>query len=223
MASSNILENSNSIGNNNNNNNELLIKILLLGESGVGKTSILLNYTENKFSKSYLPTIGIDYKTKILDINNHNIKIKIWDTAGQEKFRNLTSQYFRNSNGIFIIFDLSDKLTFDRINDWMKQINYYLYSIDVPIVLLGNKCDNKNREVNEKIIDDLSNFYSFKYFNVSALKNIGINEAFNYMINEILKKNNIKDIVIDKNYKSFNLDKNKHKKNEKKKKKNCIC
>jgi len=222
MATSNIFENSNSNSNNNNNNNEILIKILLLGESGVGKTSILLKYTENKFSKSYLPTIGIDYKTKILEINNHNIKIKIWDTAGQEKFRNLTSTYFVNSNGIFIIFDLGDKLSFDRINDWMKQINYYLYSIDVPIVLLGNKYDNHNREVNEKIIEDLSNFYHFKYFNVSALKNIGINEAFNYMINEILKKNGVKDIVIEKDFKSFNLEKNKSK-NEKKKKKNCIC
>ena len=215
MASLNIIENSN--------NNEYHFKILTLGESGVGKTSILLNYTENKFVKSHLATIGIDYKIKSLEINNHIIKIKIWDTAGQEKFRNLTSQYFINSNGIFIIFDLGDKMSFDKINEWMKQINYHLKSIEIPIVLLGNKCDHHNREINEKIIEDLCNFYKIKYFQTSALKNIGIEETFNYMINEIIKKNNIKDITIDKDYKSFNLKKNKSNINEKKKRKYCGC
>ena len=215
MASSNIIENSN--------NNEYHFKILTLGESGVGKTSILLNYTENKFVKSHLATIGIDYKIKSLEIDNHIIKIKIWDTAGQEKFRNLTSQYFINSNGIFIIFDLGDKMSFDKINEWMKQINYHLKSIEIPIVLLGNKCDHHNREINEKIIEDLCNFYKIKYFQTSSLKNIGIEEAFNYMINEIIKKNNIKDITIDKDYKSFNLKKNKSNINEKKKRKYCGC
>ena len=215
MASSNVIEN--------NNNNEYHFKILTLGESGVGKTSILLNYTENKFVKSHLATIGIDYKIKSLEIDNHNIKLKIWDTAGQEKFRNLTSQYFINSNGIFIIFDLGDKMSFDKINDWMKQINYHLRSIEIPIVLLGNKCDHHNREINEKIIDDLCNFYNIKYFQTSALKNIGIEEAFNYMINEIIKKNNIKDIAIEKNNNYFNLKKNKSNINEKKKKKYCVC
>ena len=114
-------------------------------------------------------------------------------------------------------------MSFDKINDWMKQINYHLRSIEIPIVLLGNKCDHHNREINEKIIDDLCNFYNIKYFQTSALKNIGIEEAFNYMINEIIKKNNIKDIAIEKNNNFFNLKKNKSNINDNNKKKYCVC
>ena len=116
-------------------------KILTIGESGVGKTCILRRFVENKFLKNHLATIGIDFKTKNLIINNKEIKLKIWDTAGQERFRNITTQYYKGADGIVLVYDVTDDGSFEKIRDWMAQIQANAEKDDLGLVLLGNKCD----------------------------------------------------------------------------------
>ena len=97
-------------------------KILTIGESGVGKTCILRRFVENKFLKNHLATIGIDFKTKNIEIDGTSIKLKIWDTVGQERFRNITNQYYKGADGIVLVFDVVDQKSFEKIREWMTQI-----------------------------------------------------------------------------------------------------
>jgi small GTP-binding protein len=166
-------------------------KILTIGESGVGKTCILLRYTDNKFSKHHLTTIGIDFKTKIINYYTNKIKLYIWDTAGQERFRNIAQQYYNGADGIFLVFDVTDRVTFDKVTEWMKQILSYNTKDRVGIILLGNKIDAENRAVNCEEGNNLANEFGIKYFETSALTNYNLEEAFGCMLDEIVKKKKI--------------------------------
>ena len=116
-------------------------KILTIGNSGVGKTCILRRFVENKFLKTHLATIGIDFKTKTLNINNKEIKLKIWDTAGQERFSRITTQYYKGADGIVLVYDVTDDDSYEKIRDWMAQIKANTEKDELGFVLLGNKCD----------------------------------------------------------------------------------
>ena len=188
----------------------LTFKVLTLGESSVGKTCILRRYVEGQFFKNQLSTIGIDFKSKTLQIGNHEIRLKIWDTAGEERFRNITSQYYKGAEGIILVFDLTKKESFDKINDWMKQIKVNTQSDEIAIVLLGNKKDI----VNERVVsfeegNERAGEYGIKYFETSALDGTGIDEAIQNLSEEIMKK---KKIDFEKN--NFVLGKQKVVKNK---------
>ncbi len=188
----------------------LTFKILTLGESSVGKTCILRRYVEGQFFKNQLSTIGIDFKSKTLQIGNHEIRLKIWDTAGEERFRNITSQYYKGAEGIILVFDLTKKESFEKINDWMKQIKVNTQSDEIAIVLLGNKKDI----VNERVVsfeegNERAGEYGIKYFETSALDGTGIDEAIQNLSEEIMKK---KKIDFEKN--NFVLGKQKVVKNK---------
>jgi small GTP-binding protein len=176
-----------------NNDKDLTLKILTVGESGVGKTCILLRYTDNKFIKNHLTTIGIDYKAKDISINNKSIKLKIWDTAGQERFRNITQQYYKNADGILLIYDVSDLNSFEKVRDWMKQIQSCTPNGTIAIVLVGNKCDVDNRSVSIEEGKELAAEFNIKYFETSALNNINVEDTFNYLAKEILRIKDVKD------------------------------
>ncbi len=165
----------------------MVAKILTIGESGVGKTCILLRYTDNKFIKHHLTTIGIDYKTKDVNINGKSIKLKIWDTAGQERFRNITQQYYKGADGIVLVFDLTDRNSFEKIREWMKQIQSYTQRESIAIVLLGNKCDAENKAVSAKEASDIAAEYNMKFFETSAMNNINIEESFKQLSTDIVK------------------------------------
>lgn len=175
-------------------------KILTLGESCVGKTSILLRYTENNFIQTHLLTIGIDFKTKYITMNNKKIKLKLWDTAGQEKFRTLTQQYYKNADGILLIFDIKDRSSFDKIHSWMEQIQYNTPNNQMPIVLVGNKCDCKEKErtVKPEEMENIANEYGVCYFETSALTNKNINECFSCLCELIVKKKQITELYPEK-------------------------
>lgn len=188
----------------------LTFKVLTLGESSVGKTCILRRYVEGQFFKNQLSTIGIDFKSKTLQIGNHEIRLKIWDTAGEERFRNITSQYYKGAEGIILVFDLTKKESFEKINDWMKQIKVNTQSDEIAIVLLGNKKDI----VNERVVsfeegNERAGEYGIKYFETSALDGTGIDEAIQNLSEEIMKK---KKIDFEKN--NFVLGKQKVVKNK---------
>ena len=153
----------------------LTFKILTLGESSVGKTCILRRYVEGQFFKNQISTIGIDFKSKNLKINNHEIRLKIWDTAGEERFRNITSQYYKGAEGIILVFDLTKKESFDKINDWIKQIKLNTQSDEIAIVLLGNKKDLVDmRVISFEEGKERAEAFGIKFFETSALDGSGI-------------------------------------------------
>ena len=166
-------------------------KILTIGESGVGKTSILRRFVDNKFLKTHLATIGIDFKTKNLNINGQEIKLKIWDTAGQERFRNITTQYYKSADGIILVYDVTDEASFEKIRDWMEQILSNTQKDEIGLVLLGNKCDMEPRNITEEQGNKMAGDLGINYFETSALSGQGINDAFEQLTKDIMKKKGV--------------------------------
>ncbi len=166
-------------------------KILTIGESGVGKTCVLRRFVENKFLKNHLATIGIDFKTKTLNINNQEIKLKIWDTAGQERFRNITTQYYKGADGIVLVYDVTDEASYEKIRDWMDQILSNTQQEEIGLVLLGNKCDMEPRNVTEEMGHKMAEELKISYFETSALTGQGIKEAFEQLTRDIMKKRGV--------------------------------
>jgi len=166
-------------------------KILTIGESGVGKTSILRRFVENKFLKTHLATIGIDFKTKNLNIDNQDIKLKIWDTAGQERFRNITTQYYKGADGIVLVYDVTDEASYEKIREWMEQILSNTQKEEIGLVLLGNKCDMEPRNVTEEQGNKMAGELGINYFETSALSGQGINDAFEQLTRDIMKKKGV--------------------------------
>jgi Ras-related protein Rab-1A len=188
-------------------------KILTIGESNVGKTCVLRRFVENKFLKTHLATIGIDFKTKNITVDDKEIKLKIWDTAGQERFRNITNQYYKGADGIILIFDITDQNSFDKIQDWINQINSNTQTDEIGLILIGNKKDlDSNRVITFKEGDALGKELGIKYFETSALSGEGIEEAFKYVAKEILKKKKL-DNNDDKG--KIDLESNKNRKKNK--------
>ena len=171
----------------------ITFKILTIGESGVGKTCILRRFVENKFLKNHLATIGIDFKTKTLNINNQEIKLKIWDTAGQERFRNITTQYYKGADGIVLVYDVTDEASYEKIKDWMDQILSNTQQEEIGLVLLGNKCDMEPRNVTEDQGKKMAEELKISYFETSALTGQGIKEAFGQLTRDIMKKKGVGD------------------------------
>ncbi len=169
----------------------ITFKILTIGESGVGKTCVLRRFVENKFLKNHLATIGIDFKTKTLNINNQEIKLKIWDTAGQERFRNITTQYYKGADGIVLVYDVTDEASYEKIKDWMEQILSNTQQEEIGLVLLGNKCDMEPRNVTEEMGKKMAEELKISYFETSALTGQGIKEAFEQLTREIMAKRGV--------------------------------
>ena len=146
------------------------LKLLILGESSIGKTCIIERYVKNSFNENYIATIGMDIRIKRLEINNCDVEVAINDTAGQERFRSLTKMFYKGADGILVGFDLTNKDTFDKVNYWIGQIEEnknkdYL----VSLVLFGNKCDKKEQiVVNEDDIESLKKQYNLEFFATSA-------------------------------------------------------
>jgi Ras-related protein Rab-8A len=137
--------------------------------------------------------LGIDYKSKNITVNDKAIKLKIWDTAGQERFRNITQQYYKNADGILLVFDVSDKNSFEKVREWMKQIQMYTQKDSIGIVLVGNKCDVENRLVSKEEGEAVASEFNIKYFEASALNNYNIEETFNYLSQDIMRIKDNKD------------------------------
>lgn len=171
------------------------LKILILGETGVGKSSILSRFSNDTFTQSHSMTIGIDFKIKTININDVLYKLQIWDTAGQERFRSITRSYYAHSMGIVLVYDVCDIDTFNNIRYWILDIQE---KIDHPIIkiLVANKCDEiVHRQISANMGQDLADEFNMKYFETSAKSNLNINNIFHVLTNEII--NNL-DINPDK-------------------------
>ena len=156
--------------------------ITMLGESTVGKTSIVNVYVGTGFSDNYIATIGLENICKEIQIESgEKIKVKIWDTAGQERFKSISQNTIKNCKGVVVVFDLTNKISFEKVTDWIEQVREL--TTKVPICLFGNKSDLSNREVTQEEIDKLCKDHNLVYFETSAKNNTGITEGFNKMAN----------------------------------------
>ena len=164
----------------NDNQNELIdIKIITLGDSHVGKSSLILQYIENKFSNLYISTIGFDLKHKQITLKDgKKAKLTLYDTAGQERFRSLARNYIRKANGILLIYDISDKSTFININKWMENIEDEI-DTKLPIILVGNKSDlNDKRKVTTEEGKNKAKENGFPFYETSCKTGDNVNKCF---------------------------------------------
>jgi Ras-related protein Rab-1A len=165
-----------------------LLKIIIIGESGVGKSSLLSRYSDDTFSNDFLSTIGVDFKMKQLEYNNNSYKIQIWDTAGQERFRNITKSYYRSSNGVFVVFDVTDAQSFEKVEEWINEASKYCTE-NYSMVLVGTKADLENkRVVSKNEANELAQKYNISYVETSSKNNSNVENAFNIIIDAFDKK-----------------------------------
>jgi len=161
-----------------------LFKLLIIGDAGVGKSSILVRFADNIFTPSYITTIGVDFKIRTIELNGQKIKLQIWDTAGQERFRTITATYYRGAHGVLVVFDVTEPQTFLNVKKWLSEISNHCD--DVPRVLVGNKLDAPNRVVDQKDAETYANQQNIKYFETSAKTNIGVEEMFTEITRQAL-------------------------------------
>ena len=198
---------------------EIILKLLLLGNTMVGKTSILLKYSENRFEEHAISTIGVDYIYKDIIYNDLKIKLQIWDTSGEERFRSITRNFYRNTDALFLVFDLTKKDSFECIKNWLTDAKEY--NSDLKIILVGNKIDLVNeREVPEEKAKNFATKNKLEYIETSAKDGTNIQNAFDALIAQLLNGKSKQDILTEFSHKdsSFSVETIK---SEKKKKKSC--
>jgi len=167
---------------------DYLFKLLLIGDSGVGKTCVLFRFSEDAFNSTFISTIGIDFKIRTIDLDGKKIKLQIWDTAGQERFRTITTAYYRGAMGIMLVYDITNEKSFDNIKNWIRNIEEHASS-DVEKMVLGNKCDmNDRRQVTKEKGEALAVEFGIKFMETSAKASINVDEAFISLARDIKAK-----------------------------------
>ena len=171
------------------------IKIIVVGDSGVGKTNLINRFASDKFDTNSKATIGVEFVYKTLKINKEIIKVEVWDTAGEERYRSITSSYYKGANGAIIVYDLTDEESFKNVESWMNEV-IKKGKQNMQFLLVGNKKDLINdRVVTEQKGIDKAKELNMNLFEASALEKDNVNEAFNFLIKEIylstLKEKNI--------------------------------
>ncbi|XP_026469056.1 ras-related protein Rab-8A [Ctenocephalides felis] len=157
---------------------DYLFKLLLIGDSGVGKTCVLFRFSEDAFNTTFISTIGIDFKIRTIELDGKKIKLQIWDTAGQERFRTITTAYYRGAMGIMLVYDVTNEKSFENIKNWIRNIEENA-SADVEKMLLGNKCElDDKRQVIKERGEQLAIEYGIKFMETSAKTSYNVEEAF---------------------------------------------
>lgn len=168
---------------------DFLFKLLLIGDSNVGKSNLLLRFTEDSFVDSYISTIGVDFKVKTIQVGDKSAKLQIWDTAGEERFRTITSSYYRGSHAIFICFDLTDESSYENIKSWMEEKERYCPD-SVYVTIVGTKSDlrSKRKVLDEATIrEEVLHAFGSPYIETSAKICQGVEEAFAHVCIELMK------------------------------------
>ncbi|MFX1511257.1 MAG: Rab family GTPase [Promethearchaeota archaeon] len=166
---------------------EYLFKIVAVGSGGVGKTSLIRRFAEGKFSESYLPTLGVDITTKIIDFGERGmVKLICVDTAGQEYFGRLRPTYYRGANGAMVVFDLTKEKTFTAVPKWLNELKPNVRG-DIPLVLIGNKEDLiDQRDISDDLIEKFAKEHNMPFFLTSAKAGKNVNAIFSYLAEAIL-------------------------------------
>ncbi|CAG8541168.1 10496_t:CDS:2, partial [Acaulospora colombiana] len=179
---------------------DYLIKLLLIGDSGgiltfirsswigVGKSCLLLRFSDDSFTPSFITTIGIDFKIRTIELDGKRIKLQIWDTAGQERFRTITTAYYRGAMGILLVYDVTDERSFNNIRNWFSNIEQHA-SEGVNKILIGNKCDwVEKKAITKEQGQELADEFGIKFLETSAKANINVEEAFFTLARDIKKR-----------------------------------
>ena len=196
---------------------EIYLKTVIVGDSSVGKTSLVYRYTEGKFLEDYTSTIGVEFRIKKFEYQGFQINLKIWDTTGQERFHSITKSFFNNTDGILFVYDITNYSSFEGLKIWMKESEEFKKSSQK--ILLGNKCDLEDeRKVKQEDVEKFCEENNMEYFETSAKENINLNEAFYKIVELILKDKNKEEIInlygTKKDNIDINLKKSKKKRNE---------
>ena len=167
----------------------MTFKILLLGNQEVGKTSFIIRFTEDQFNESPLSTIGVDIKNKEIKRKDKNILLKIFDTAGEERFRSISKNYFASADGILLLYDISNDESFKSIKEWIDNIKENVNLSEIGLIIVGNKCDMPEEEkaVNDLMVKDLEKNLNVKIIEASAKSNINVTESFMLIVDKILE------------------------------------
>ncbi|XP_065507510.1 ras-related protein Rab-18-B-like [Caloenas nicobarica] len=165
----------------------LTLKLLLVGDSAVGKSSLLLRFTGGAFEPRLKPTIGIDFKVKKMVVDGHAVQLAIWDTAGQERFRTLTPSYYRGAQGVVLVYDVTRKDTFAGLESWLNELDTYTAKSNTVKMLVGNKTDKPDREVERKEGLQFARKHSLLFIETSAKTRDGVQCAFEELVAKILE------------------------------------
>jgi len=198
---------------------DFLRKLLIIGDAGVGKSCVLIRYADNEFTDTYITTIGVDFKVKTIESEKFSgkVKLQIWDSGnGRERFRTITSGYYRGAHGIIICYDITNKDSFENVKAWLLEIDRYALP-DIPKMIIGTKCDlNETRVIDKETAQGFCDSNNVPYFEVSSKNNINLSEAFESITASIVKKLEVIPKVLPNNG-NFIL----HYGNKQKQKSNC--
>lgn len=164
-----------------------VLKLLVLGESNVGKSSIILRFTGNEFRDDMIVTVGLDYKTKQITVDGNTVNLAIWDTAGQERFRTLTPSFYRDGQGAILVYDVTDRQTFQKLETWLNELATYCNKTDIVKMVVGNKVDLPNREVSTEEGLQFARRHQTLYIESSAKTADGINCSFEELVQKIIQ------------------------------------
>jgi len=164
---------------------DYLFKLLLIGDSGVGKSCLLLRFADDSYTESYISTIGVDFKIRTIQLDGKTIKLQIWDTAGQERFRTITSSYYRGAHGIIVVYDVTESESFNNIKQWLHEIDRYACE-GVNRLLVGNKSDlTTKRQVELSVAKEFADSLGVPFLETSAKSATNVEQAFMTMASEI--------------------------------------
>ena len=167
---------------------DYLFKLILVGDSYVGKTNILSKYIKDEFNLNTKSTVGVEFGTKILKIEDKIIKAQIWDTAGQERYKSITSAYYKGAKGAFIVYDITNRLTFESVDKWIQDLNLNSDK-NITLLLIGNKKDLADkREVTTEEGEEKAKSFGLAFLETSALTGENIDKVFDYILKEVFTK-----------------------------------
>ena len=169
-------------------NYEMMFKVVLVGDSFVGKTNIMSKYLKNEFHEDSKATVGVEFGSKQFNVEGHSIKAQIWDTAGQERYKAITSAYYKGAKGAFVVYDITRKSSFESIDKWVSDLTAAADK-KLTIVVIGNKCDLEDqRQITKEQGEEKAGKLEVAFMETSALSGENLDKAFEMMINEIFKK-----------------------------------
>lgn len=183
---------------------DYLFKLLLIGDSGVGKSCLLLRFADRTYTTDYISTIGVDFKIRTIELDGKTIKLQIWDTAGQERFRTITSSYYRGAHGIIIVYDVTDQESFNNVKKWLQEIDRYATG-GIKKLLVGNKSDLTDKKtVDYNVAKEFADALDIPFLETSALNSTNVEQAFFTMARQI-KANVANNATTAANKNSVNL------------------
>lgn len=170
-------------------NQDIIYKFVIVGDSGVGKTNINMRFVSNAFIQDVLSTIGVEFFTKNVTLNGKKYKLQLWDTAGQERFRAISRSLYHGARGVFLVYDITDKKTFENLELWLNELRIHIYS-SAPIFLIGNKCDLEHmRSVSKNEALEFAKKHNLSFLETSAADKTNIDKIFDLMLNKIIENN----------------------------------